>query len=571
HLFSNLTLSFNNLLTGTGVIDKTLRTTGLDTTPDYQLNLVIPQFSESMANELINYLPTSCSEADKTAVTNAIKDIIDNSLNTKSDLLSIALNIENNNINNLPDEIIFYDYYAAKISETSTKTASDFLGYQQPRIILGSTEVADKISEEVTKKVTASVEPTSVSEVPCWLSITKTAGKGDSLASKEGKLYFPAYPNVNDLLAWQQYTSVSRLSPQLMALGLKGVSYGLELTTKYLVNQLQFVEEGVSATERAAGVAEFNENLNYQKSNKINFEAVSYTQAQIDVGRAAAGVNAAYVSDIISDIRALSGKFILDSFTDSTSIIIDSDYSGITGYSFVSVAKKIFTTAGREALERELKLFLKQNAKTLVKIAVVVAVNIAINIWRNSLITNLNEVVVRYADGGIRTFNPEVITVKSCVRMDELGCGSSEAVWVNESFSCQTDIYVRRLAKPETWVSFIKGKDRCQNAPINLEQKLYDFLGVPTAETPTSFKRDTMTACYELTCTVNGNNPDRYHVFQYWVGASSDPAGILGTSYGSISGLKIYKSDAEGTAWDDKIMMEVVGGDEAKKIPATVI
>lgn len=572
HLFNNLTRSFNNLLSGTEVIDKTLKTTGLDYAPEYQLNLATEPFAESMANELINYLPSTCSEADKTIVTNAIKDIISESLDNKNSELTLALHLENNGLSNLPDELIFYDYYADKISETSTKTANDFLTYQQPRIILGSTEIADLISEKVNIRVTASVEPTSVSEVPCWLSTAKTSTKDDSYVSKDGNLYFPAYPNVNDVLAWQQYTSVSRLSPQLMALGLKAVSGVLTLTTKYLVNQLQFVDETVSATERAEGVAEFNENLNYQKANK-NYWTTAQTTVTAQEASSFGTTTDAY-SSFVQDLKLGNVDIwaVLPSANAMTdaSIILDSDYSGITGYSFTSVAKKIFNKASREVIELQIKTFLKNNAKTLVLLAVTVAVNVAVNVWRNTLITNLNEVVVRYADGGIRTFNPEVINVKSCVRMDELGCGSSDAIWVNESFRCQTDIYVRRLAKPETWVAFLKEADRCQNAQVDLEKKVYDLSGA-TGTAPSVFKRDTMTACYEVSCVVNTADPDRYHVFQYWVGASGDPAGLLGTRYGQIDGLKIYNATAPGKAWNNKIMLEVVGGNETAKIPASIV
>jgi len=270
----------------------------------------------------------------------------------------------------------------------------------------------------------------------------------------------------------------------------------------------------------------------------------------------------------LSNVRYRSptgGFFMMPQGTSNTVL------SSVTGNFFKHVARRVLGIAADTAIDKSIEEIIKQTARklflqTMATLVVQTAINFGINFWKQTIITSLSAEEVIYADGGIRTFDPQIVNVRSCVRMDELGCNPTDAVWVNESVYCQTDLYVRRIANPNTWINYLKGNDKCANTIVEGES-----CRDATPEGYLECERDTFSACYKLSCKVPTNINDRYHVFQYWVGSSGDPSNMMGTGFGTMQGLRVYNATHSEQQWHHQIMLEVIGVNETAAIPSTVV
>ncbi len=477
-----------------------------------------------------------------------------------NDDLINALELSNNyvNLDSLPSSFSFDDNFNDFLLNNFKQDGEELLNSFSSLINNRILEVSDYLFNAVNKVVQTKWSDRPVFEVDCW--------------PKVGGGYFQGYPAVNDLLGWRKYTSVSRLSPFLIGFeldlanrlipwnaivkkGFKKVDESFSMYTYVDVGSNNLAEDLHSATPSVE--------TNFYMNSIVGTEKVDFATAQmyIDDGLITdASGNVMSRADLIP-FSDLIGKFILfDNDFSSTNLL-----SGMgTASAAAAVAAKQGTKiAVKKAFKDVLKVWLK---KALIKGLILTAVaipQIAINMWKNTILTSFNADEVIYSSGGIRTFNPDLVEVRSCVRMDELGCAPSTTVWVNESFYCNTDLYVRRLVNPNTWFNYLKGNDACAFAD--------DPSHTPTGVT----YKDTLSVCYKLSCDTTGpvdsSNGDRYHVFQYWVGANTDPAGVLGKRLGSIDALRVYNASRLGSQFNNVIMLEVMGGNVSSKMPASIV
>ncbi|MFA5406494.1 MAG: hypothetical protein WC307_04015 [Candidatus Nanoarchaeia archaeon] len=517
-LSSSISASFDGLISLSS-LDLSL-TVPTDFTVDVDLTSSLDSLSLSLAREQITYIKTvlathsiELTTIDEAELINDYYEPLSATLSELSASILSDFNTANEDINDisLPASFSFTEEFNDFITTTGSSINNAFLSYHGSAITNGLTVTAQLIEDTINPVVAEGWSGQSVFEVPCW---PKTNGG-----------YFNSYNAVNDLLGYRRYTSVSRLAPVLTA----------------------FAFDSLTGALNAVTIKKFQSAL---ISNSVGLSTSSTGDLLIDTAPRYHGV--LQVDDFEAFILASEG--ILNDFTDT--LVAGTDLMTITGDISLSGVWKIFRQAG----EGVAKLILKDSVKQFFKdniglIITTVAANIGINFLRNTMLTHLNSEEVVYSSGGIRTFDPDVISVRACVTMEELGCEATDAIWVNESYYCQTDVTVRRLINPTTWFQLMRDQDECRHMTAN---------NTACFEQGGECYVDTLTACYKLSCKYITNDVDRYHVFQYWVGASGDPAGMLGARSGAINALKVY-------SFGGKIMMEVLGGNATVPIPPSVV
>jgi len=585
HLLNNLSNTFSSTIdavSGLSELDLSF-TPATDYSTIYDFTSASSTFSEGIAQEQLPYLKQELIDclSEKVLIDGIQVDdnLILEAINSTEGLLEIAysdllnghflannlflndsfntINDNNNLASVIPAGFDFNTEFAEEISDSSSEVSQQLVNYYYTDIGKGLSNINSYIKTPMDT-VFASAYPGGVTPmVDCWPGWDKNGTA----------TYFKASPHVNDVLSWRRYTSVSRLQPMISAFGVDALGNLIDMGISSLGNRWI---RGSRSTNYAAYT---DERRGMDDTFGTNV-GISNTQMR---SPPASTVNAfTNFETRMNTWFASHGFFVFGANTEGLEISnLSVDYSSITGMGAMSVFMGLtpLPSAGKKLTVEGIKnffkkVFKKKFAKILLISIARLGAGIAINIWRNSIINQFNDEVVQYFDGGIRTFDPDKINVRACMRMDELGCDVTDAVWVNESFYCQTDVYVRRVVNPNTWMNYLKGNDKCANA-VTEDKVCLKQINATTGQC----LRNTFTSCYKLSCAVpsSTNIKDRYHVFQYWVGASGDPSGLFGANYGGIQGLKIYRAEHSGHAWDGEIMLEVIGGNESLKLPGSIV
>ncbi len=452
-----------------------------DAEATYDLNNAIDEFSLSLASSLSPYIEADCGEFDVDEYANFFSE-----------------NLKSSNLGSQFSNVVLPTFYFQITYDDIIKFINDdlknLLGVARHSVILGVDNSINIINSAINDLVMNAYDNVQVKEVNCW--------------PKGNGTYFKAYSAVNDLLGYREYYSVARLEPQLYYIALKTA----------LTSVLKFVTASVFIKPASdVETPEVSKSSNIKAMTKEGFDSLLKSKE--------------------AEVSLLTGEHVLPTGRYTL--------SSITGYSIASKLAKLVTKEIIKVVYEKLKDILKENWKGILGYyAVSLVGGIGINFYMYTLITRVNYQEVKYTNGAIRTFDPNKILVRKCVRIDEL-CGKDEAVWVKENKSCKTDIFVRRLGDPSQWYRIMKGEDVCK------------FKQPCTEE---SCIRDTLTACYKYSCFPLSED-DAYHVFQYWVGAPGDPAGLFDKSFGIIRQLKIYRAEENpDKEWSSKIIMEVVDG-----------
>ncbi|MBD3312747.1 hypothetical protein GF352_04825 [archaeon] len=326
--------------------------------------------------------------------------------------------------------------------------------------------------------------------------------------------YFEGFSTVNDLIAYNRYTSVSRLTPELLYFGTSNPF--IRIPQAYF---LTIVGQEVQGGFEKIGltIEEF--------SREADMSTTFYEDLEDED----------YLAD--EDDETIADKLLGDALLSMTG-----DLSSITGRSVWG--KALFWLAKEEA-----KFLAEQLIKNYILYYLSPALSdVGINVPTSTIFMHnsakwVEEIV--YADGSTRTFNPNKIVPVSCFTMEELGCPANEVLWVDEDYACYTEIFVRNIGDAGTWLKLILGSDECINA--------YGRGGCSEDELSGDniCYRDTLTACFRMTCDEVAAS-DKRRVFQYWIGSSADPASFGPPMTGRISKLKVFRDENE-----DKIVLHV--------------
>lgn len=327
--------------------------------------------------------------------------------------------------------------------------------------------------------------------------------------------YFEGFSTVNDLIAYNRYTSVSRLTPELLYFGTSNPF--IRIPQSYF---LTIVGQEVQGGFEKVGltVEEFSKEADTSTTFYEDLEDEDYLADE--------------------DEETIADRLLGDAFLPMTD-----DFSSITGGSVWG--KALFWLVKEEA-----KFFAEQLIKTYILNQLAGALSdVGINVPAGTMFMHnsakwVAEVV--YADGSTRTFNPNKIVPVSCFTMEELGCPADEVLWVDEDYACYTEIFVRNIGDVSTWLKLLLGSDECINA--------YGRGGCSEEELSGDniCYRDTLTACFRMTCDRVAES-DRRRVFQYWVGSSADPASFGPPMTGRIAKLRVFRDESD----DDKIVLHV--------------
>ncbi len=266
---------------------------------------------------------------------------------------------------------------------------------------------------------------------------------------------------------------------------------------------------------------------------------------------------------------------VSDSFTEKIEDVLLTPHFtlSITGFSIKSkILKKIASGL--------IKNFLKGLVKKLAGMAAGYFFNLAIASFYSDVFDSGGFVEeIMYADGAIRTFNPNRMRPISCVRLDELGCGTNELIWVNESNYCYTRVVLRELGDLDLWIDALgsifglASEDwYCNNKDVELGplgQLGTAFENVCNYSVGEACYRNTMTACFSFTCDdvcesasfKSGLTCEEKQVraFQYWVGAYGDPAGFGGPFIDNINKLSVKRYGESDYAWSNGIVLTAEG------------
>lgn len=326
----------------------------------------------------------------------------------------------------------------------------------------------------------------SKSELSAWEG--NDVGRMDCWRGPNGG-WFEGFTTINDLIAYNRYTSVSRLTPELMFLGSGSFLYKLPSAGFYMMT---------------------GEN----SAKKLSRDLVGLTVEGF--------FNLCCRDSTMALLQSLS-------VMPATGNVVGTKITGM------GVGRVIFLFA-KEAAKVAFKDYL------LNEVIPQTLENAGINLPEGSVFmhgrSSWDEEIV-YADGSTRTFDPYKIVPISCYTMEELGCRQREAVWVDEDASCYTEIFVRNIGDIGTWLKLILQSDECLNA--------YNRGGCEAISGGDVCYRDTLTACYRMTCESNFNER---RVFQYWIGSSGDPASFGPPMTSRIPQLEVFRDD-------DKIVLHV--------------
>ncbi len=472
--------------------------------------------SISNASPIINGIRDSLVDYETPIITKSINDcLVNEGLSSVNELIvkEMLNNIFTSDVSDVKHQInnLINNEFSISVPINSllinhfNSLPSDYVSHSYSIISERLKELSRQVSDKIESVVSSAWTGTAFHEVNCWPNV----GDGG---------YFTGYDHVNDLLAWRRYISVSRLTPLLMVGELKVLQSGTTYVANKMIGKVFMRIDSPLFVKNPKPIKDFSEVVwsNVPLSQRMSSQA-------------------------LFNLFYPSGFFVYS--------IPKGDFNLPTGY-LIKVFKYITKNyvlnpyVKRILLERILALSIK------------VGLNIGFNLWKNTIISTFVSEEVIYSHGGIRSFDPQMINVLSCVRMDELGCNKLDSVWVNESTHCSTDIYVRRLTNPNTWINFLKEKDYCGFASDSC-----------TEGDVSSCRKDLLSACYEVNCRQSKSIGERYHVFEYWVGADTDPANVIGTKLGHIDVLKVSKANVPQNG--EHILLEVVGSGSG--IPTTII